>query len=60
MASPAGRASSSPLPRSQADGRPWQGTATDLAELSSMAAQLGAGSTHGLIAAGDDEIDVPP
>src|SRR5689334_1803290 len=36
------------------------GTTTDSAELSSMAAQLGAGSTHGLIAAGDDEIDVPP
>ena len=36
------------------------GTTTDSAELSSMALQLDADSAHGLIAAGDDEIDVPP
>jgi hypothetical protein len=36
------------------------GTTKDSAEISSMAAQLRSDSTHGLIAAGDDEIDVPP
>ena len=36
------------------------GTATGSAEVARMTAQLGATSTHGLIAAGDDEIVVPP
>jgi len=35
-------------------------TATSTAELSGIAAQLGIASTHGLVAAGDDEIVVPP
>jgi hypothetical protein len=39
---------------------PVAGTTTGSAELASMAAQLGVASTHGLIAAADDEILVPP